>query len=187
MTIKNLTDKIIKDANDQKEEILKESKRQVKRIIEESDNKIKELEKRNEEEINALASQNIKRVESSASRNAKIKINLIKRNILDEIFNETLGRLENVDNKEYEKLIINILSKLELNKEGVFFIPKKKEVLIKSILSKLKFQNKVENLNNFNSDFIFKSKNLEYNFDFRKILDSKRKELEIEISKVLFK
>lgn len=184
-SIDNIVDKLIVKANKEKEEILKEANNEASQIREEA------LAKANYEKdrIWSDAKQEADKASSSITQHTAIRsrdaVNLEKEKIIDEVFDRAKAKLKNLDDKRYEEILNRELKKYDgsLN----LYIPKDKKIdssftkKMERAFSKVK----VINDENVESGFIIEQGKIRYNYDFSKVIDFKKNDLEAKVVEIL--
>jgi len=130
MPIKDIKEKIIKDAIAEKEKLYKEVNMVVKELEDDFEKEIKNLKDNILDRYNQEAEIKEKNILTEAKLEANKKILTEKQSILNKVFDETARRISNLDRTEYLKLIENIIiENIESGDETLFISQKDKEII----------------------------------------------------------
>lgn len=195
--VKNITSKILKGAEVERDSILAASEEEKNKIISAVINKAKELETEILSKAQLEGKSRQERIISSAKlkvRNDKLSQ---KQAVMDEVFEEAINRLCSLSHKQLEDFIRkSILSMnidgdehLILNGHGLkvigfeFMDSLNKELKDKGLKGELRLLKKE---GNFRGGFILEKNGIEINNTYEALIESVRDELEFEVAKVLF-
>lgn len=195
--IKNLTSKILKDAEERREEILASANNEKEKILSKRKEEAKKAEAEMIEKAKSEAQSKKERIVSSAElevRNNKLKA---KQEIINEIFEKSVIELCNIkdsDLKEFFKAVVlnsNItgVENVILNESGKKAITEEvigevnKELAKKGQKGELTLSDETRN---FKGGFILEKDGIEINNTFEALVSSLRDELEFEVARVLF-
>ncbi|MCK5591632.1 MAG: V-type ATP synthase subunit E [Candidatus Pacebacteria bacterium] len=186
MSLSDITEKIIKEAEEKAEQIGKESAAQIV-SIEEGTKKISAEKK----EAHALSIKNIlaenkKRVSAAADHETKISLEREKRAELDNIFSTTLKKLESLDDNDYSKILSSLLKNLPKNISGIAACPAKRISITKKVLQENGITVDITEDNTISGGIIIRENKAEYNLTFTRKMEDMKKSLEIEVSSILF-
>ncbi|MDF2677010.1 MAG: hypothetical protein K0Q97_1324 [Bacillota bacterium] len=193
MSIENITEKILAEANDVAFAILQKADSQSLEIINEAKNKANDLI--NEE---ALKSQNDaevlkQRKVSAAQLQAKKMVLSAKQESINKSFDEALKKLSDIPEEVYINFILSEIDKssfvegeLVLNEKDKKNIGEKLVILANEKLNtnKIKLSDKTIQAS---GGFVLKNGNIEINSTFETILSSIKDELTFEVANVIFK
>lgn len=195
--VKNITSKILKDAEVERDSILATSEDEKNRIISKRVNSAKVLES----EILSKAEQEGKSKKDRIISSAKLKVRndklAQKQAVIDAVFNEALSKLSTLSVDELSSFIRrSILSmdiegdeNLILNQEGLkvigldFIDSLNAELKNKGLKGEIRLLKKE---GNFKGGFILEKNGIEVNNTYEALISSIRDELEFEVAKVLF-
>lgn len=187
---KNLINRIIDNAEVKKNEIVNRAKEEANKII---DSKIIDANKIKEQIIFKAHSDGEqlknKIISKSESNIRKSRLNFRKQ-ILDDLFMESLERLVKLDKIKLKKYIAYKLDNLDLEGEYVLIIPKTYnsydfEDLISSNSYKFVIT-KIKPSDILKGGFILEREGTLINYSFEIIMEFVREEIEFEVSKILF-
>ena len=192
--INNLTSKILRDAEERKDNILASAEEEKNKILSKKIAKAKELEKEIIHKAEVEAKSRKERIISSASlkvRNNKLSA---KQEVIKEVFEKSIDVLSSISGDDFLRFIKNsILSlgeigeqNLILNKEGMelvdlTFIYDLNQSLVDK--GNIKLSPKV---GNFKGGFILERNGIEINNTYEALVSSLKDELEFEVANVLF-
>ena len=192
--INNLTSKILRDAEERKENILASAEEEKNKILSKKIAKAKELEKEIIQKAEVEAKSRKERILSSDSlkvRNNKLSA---KQEVIKEVFENSIDVLSSITGDDFLRFIKNsILSlgeigeqNLILNKEGMELIDL---TFIYDLNQSLGDKGNIKlssNIGNFRGGFILESNGIEINNTYEALVSSLRDELEFEVANVLF-
>ena len=192
----NITSKIIKDAEEKRDEILNAAQVESDSIIAKETKKAKNLEVELIEKAKIEAKARENRVISNARlkvRNNELKA---KQDMISKVFEKAVERLNSLSTLEYKEYILRALDSLDLEGTEILIINKKDEDVINNKFL-LDLNNKLIGLGkkgkisiltngNFDRGFILDRNGIQINNTFESLVKSLRSELELEVTKVLF-
>ena len=195
--LNNITSKIIKDAEEKRDEILNAAQVESDSIIAKETKKAKNLEVELIEKAKIEAKARENRVISNARlkvRNNELKA---KQDMISKVFEKAVERLNSLSTLEYKEYILRALDSLDLEGTEILIINKKDEDVINNKFL-LDLNNKLIGLGkkgkisiltngNFDRGFILDRNGIQINNTFESLVKSLRSELELEVTKVLFK
>lgn len=195
--VKNITSKILKDAEVERDSILAASEDEKNKIISKRVNSAKALE----DEILSKAEQEGKSKKDRIISSAKLKVRndklAQKQSVIDNVFDEALNKLCTLSADELSNFIRrSILSmdiegdeNLVLNHEGLkvigleFMDSLNAELKDKGLKGEIRLLKKE---GSFRGGFILEKNGIEINNTYEALISSLRDELEFEVAKVLF-
>lgn len=194
--LNNITSKIIKDAEEKRDEILNAAQVESDSIIAKETKKAKNLEVELVEKAKIEAKARENRVISNARlkvRNNELKA---KQDMISKVFEKAVERLNSLSTLEYKEYILRALDSLDLEGTEILIINKKDEDVINNKFL-LDLNNKLIGLGkkgkisiltngNFDRGFILDRNGIQINNTFESLVKSLRSELELEVTKVLF-
>lgn len=193
-SLNNITSKILKDAEDRKNEILVAAEAEKESILSKKIAKAKDLEADKLKKAKLQAKSNVERGISSA--NLKVRNNKLaaKQEVINSTFNKSIEVLSNIKGEELLKFIkSSVLSlgnigeqKMILNKSGMesidlTFIYELNEEL--GDRGNIKLSSKVKD---FKGGFILEKDGIQINYTFEALVNSLKDELEYEVASILF-
>ena len=195
--VKNLTSKILKDAEERKESILNAANEERAKIIakKEAAAKMEEASMLEKAKIEAKTRQ--ERIVSSAelkARNEKLKA---KQEVIDSVFEKSINELCSMSDEDLKNFIKNMIINSDITgDENIILNEKGKSVVDNSLLntinSELKEKGKKgeltisDEVRNFRGGFILEKDGIEINNTFEDLVNSSRDDLEFEVAQVLF-
>lgn len=193
MSIENITEKILAEANDAASAILQKAESQSLEIINEAKSKANDflnneaLKSENDAEI--LKQRKV----SAAQLQAKKMLLSAKQESINKSFEEALKKLNNISEEVYINFILSEIEKssllegeLVLNEKDKKNIGEKLVILANEKLNtnKIKLSNRTIQAS---GGFVLKNGNIEINSTFETILSSIKDELTFEVANVIFK
>ena len=192
--IKNLTSKIIEDAEDKKEVILSEAEKEKNKILSKKQEEARKTEKAIIEKAEIEAISRKERIISSSkleARNEKLKA---KQEVISEIFEMSIESLCNISEEEFKEFVrltilnINIVGeqKIILNATGKKVIDSEFLLEInKELKSKATITLNAET-RNFKGGFILEKDGIEINNTFEALVNSLKDDLSTDVASMLF-
>ncbi|GAA0070202.1 V-type ATP synthase subunit E family protein [Clostridium sardiniense] len=195
--VNNLTSKILKDAEERKDNILKAANEEKAKIIAKKEAIAKSEEEVMVEKAKMEAKTRHERIVSSAELKARNEKLAAKQSIIDSVFEQSIEELCKMSDDDMKKFIKDmILSSDIAGDEKIILNEKGKSVLDGTLLvqinSELKSKGKKGELTvsnevrNFKGGFILEKDGIEINNTFEDLVNSSRDELEFEVANVLF-
>ena len=194
--LNNITSKIIKDAEEKRDEILNTAKAQGDSIISKEVKKAKSLEVELIEKAKIEAKTRENRVISNAKlsvRNNELKA---KQDIIGKVFERAVERLNSLSTLEYKEYVLNTLNSLDLDgTETIIINEKDKDVINNEFLSNVnkklisegkKGEISVKLNGKFSGGFVLDKNGIQINNTFESLVKSLRSDLELDVSKILF-
>lgn len=190
--VKNVTSKILKDAEAGKENILAAAEEEKNKILSKKASAANEIAQEILQKAEADAKSKKERVISSAKLKVRNNKLAAKQEIIDEVFEKSINKLTELSKEQFLNFVKNsILSMnltgkqtLILNETGLKFVDDSfieelnKEAKATIALSKI--------AGNFKGGFILENNGIEINSTYEALVSSLRDELEFEVAKVLF-
>ena len=190
--VKNITSKILKDAEARKENILAAAEEEKNKILSKKASAANEIAQEILQKAETDAKSKKERVISSAKLKVRNNKLAAKQEIIDEVFENSINKITELPKEQFLNFLKNsILSMnltgkqtLILNETGLKFVDDSfigelnKEVKATIILSK--------KIGNFKGGFILENNGIEINSTYEALVSSLRDELEFEVAKVLF-
>lgn len=190
--VKNITSKILKDAEAGKENILAAAEEEKNKILSKKASAANEIAQEILQKVEADAKSKKERVISSAKLKVRNNKLAAKQEIIDEVFEKSINKLTELSKEQFLNFVKNsILSMnltgkqtLILNETGLKFVDDSfidelnKEAKATIALSKT--------AGNFKGGFILENNGIEINSTYEALVSSLRDELEFEVAKVLF-
>lgn len=195
--VKNITSKILKDAEVERDSILAAAEEEKNKIISKRVNNAKELEKEILAKAELEANSKKERIISSAKLKVRNDKLAEKQSVMNGVFEEAINRLCSISTEEFESFIKrSILSmdiegdeNLILNEEGLKIIGLEFMDELNKALKDKGLNGEVRLLKkegNFKGGFLLEKNGIEINSTYEALIESLRDELEFEVAKVLF-
>ena len=184
--VKNITSKILKDAEAGKENILAAAEEEKNKILSKKASAANEIAQEILQKAEADAKSKKERVISSAKLKVRNNKLAAKQEIIDEVFEKSINKLTELSKEQFLNFVKNLTGKqtLILNETGLKFVDDSfidelnKEAKATIALSKT--------AGNFKGGFILENNGIEINSTYEALVSSLRDELEFEVAKVLF-
>lgn len=195
MALEDILKKIEEKHHKDVKHIENETKEKCRQIKQEIDKEIKELRKKSEDAISSGA----QRLKENMLQDARLKtakeLLKVKSNILEEVFKTALGKLEELPFKDYVSWMQRVIPQIIEPDENEIVLPGKLlkdggiDKFIKDINKKLNGVGRIKlskNTKEITGGFILKKPKKETDCSFKSILEEKRNNLKVKISKLLF-
>ena len=192
--LNNITSKILKDAEDRKNEILAKAEEEKQSILSKKIAKAKDLEAEKLKKAKLEAKSNVERAISSAKLKIRNNKLAVKQEIINSTFIKSIEVLANLKGEEFLSFIkSSVLSlgnigeqKMILNKAGMesidlTFIYELNEAL--GDRGNIKLSSEVKD---FKGGFILEKDGIQMNYTFEALVNSLKEELEYEVASILF-
>ena len=190
--VKNITSKILKDAEAGKENILAAAEEEKNKILSKKASAANEIAQEILQKAEADAKSKKERVISSAKLKVRNNKLAAKQEIIDEVFEKSINKLTELSKEQFLNFVKNsILSMnltgkqtLILNETGLKFVDD-------SFINELNKEAKAtialsKTAGNFKGGFILENNGIEINSTYEALVSSLRDELEFEVAQVLF-
>ena len=190
--VKNMTSKILKDAEAGKENILAAAEEEKNKIISKKVSSAIEIAQEILEKAEVEAKSKKERVISSAKLKVRNNKLAAKQEIIDEVFEKSIDKLTKLSKEDFLNFVKNAISSMNLsgkqtlilNEEGLKFVD---EAFIDELNKNVDAQIILgETPGKFKGGFILENNGIEINSTYEALVSSLRDELEFEVAKVLF-
>ena len=190
--VKNMTSKILKDAEAGKENILAAAEEEKNKILSKKVSSANEIAQEILEKAEVEAKSKKERVISSAKLKVRNNKLAAKQEIIDEVFEKSIDKLTKLSKEDFLNFVKNAIFSMNLsgkqtlilNEEGLKFVD---EAFIDELNKNLDAQIILgETAGNFKGGFILENNGIEINSTYEALVSSLRDELEFEVAKVLF-
>lgn len=190
--VKNITSKILKDAEAGKENILAVAAEEKDKIISKKVNNANEIAQEILDKAEVEAKSKKERVISSAKLKVRNNKLAAKQEIIDEVFEKSIDKLTKLSKKEFLSFVENTILSMNLTGKHTLIL---NEAGLKSVTPAFieKLNKKIdaqitlsETKGNFKGGFILENNGIEINSTYEALVSSLRDELEFEVAKVLF-
>lgn len=190
--VKNITSKILKDAEAGKENILAVAAEEKDKIISKKVSSANEIAQEILDKAEVEAKSKKERVISSAKLKVRNNKLAAKQEIIDEVFEKSIDKLTKLSKKEFLSFVENTILSMNLTGKHTLIL---NEAGLKSVTPAFieKLNKKIdaqitlsETKGNFKGGFILENNGIEINSTYEALVSSLRDELEFEVAKVLF-
>lgn len=192
MSIINLQNKIISNADNEALEIIKVAEIEAKKIIEKAQAEKEEILKSVEESLKLDKENIIKRKASVASIDGRKSSLLNKQNLIDKCFNQAMNHISSMDRDKYIDVLVKMSKGSGLTEGILTFNEKDKNEIGNIVVARL---NEEISDGNFTLDentakiiggYFISTKKIRINNSIEAVVSDKKKELIQEVSKILF-
>ncbi len=192
MALKDIVEKIIKDAEEEGKKKVKEAEEKAEEILKEAQERSKELKKKIIERAEKEAAEEKKRIIALAKLEARNKLLEKKKIFIKEVFQEASKRISRVSNEKYRSFLKKvILEAAESGEEDIILSERDRELVDAKFLEEinqelqkmgkkgsLKFSSETREIK---GGVILKKNGLEINSSLETLLEELRLEKEKEI------
>jgi V/A-type H+-transporting ATPase subunit E len=190
--MERIRESILAEARTQAEAIIKEAEDSVKEMEQQAEKRAEELTKNRLERAKVEAQDAQKRMLSMAELELKKQSLEAKQSIIDQAFDKTLAKLNNLPEEKYAAMIVSALGSVGLKGGEELIVPPQdrerfQKGLLKRINDKLGFELKLSDEDRgIQGGFIVKVDGVEINNSFETLLRMEREKVESEIADILF-
>ena len=186
MSLSDITEKIIKEAEEKAVLLSKETATQVTSIEEETKKMIAEKQQSYSESIKKILADNKKKISAAAEHKTKLSLESMKRTELDNVFDNALKELESANDDKYYKILISLLKDLPKNISGIAVCPAKRISITKKAFQESAINIDVTEDDTVSGGIIIRENNIQYDLTFKRKMEDVKKSLEIEVASILF-
>ncbi|MDD4288874.1 MAG: V-type ATP synthase subunit E [Candidatus Caldatribacteriota bacterium] len=197
MPIKDIKDKILENAFQEKDKIIEEAKNEVEKIKEEAKNEIEKIKNNILQDYKQEADIKENKIITEAKLNANKDILSEKQLILEEIFLEAERRIQKLDNQRYKKFIENLIfENIELGNETIYISEKDQKIIdnafIENINKKLISNHKKGKLKlseksiSIRGGVVLGTEDIKKNASLEIMLERTKEDIETKLNKFLF-
>ena len=190
--VKNITSKILKDAEAGKENILATATEEKNKIISKKVSSANEIAQEILDKAEVEAKSKKERVISSAKLKVRNNKLAAKQEIIDEVFEKSIDKLTKLSKEEFLNFVKNTISSMNLTgKQTLILIETGLKFVDAAFIEELNKKVNAEitlseTAGNFKGGFILENNGIEINSTYEALVSSLRDELEFEVAKVLF-
>ena len=190
--VKNITSKILKDAEAGKENILAAAEEEKNKILSKKASAANEIAQEILQKAEADAKSKKERVISSAKLKVRNNKLAAKQEIIDEVFEKSINKLTELSKEQFLNFVKNSILSMNLTGKQTLIL---NETVLKfvyySFINELNKEAKAtialsKTAGNFKGGFILENNGIEINSTYEALVSSLRDELEFEVAKVLF-
>ena len=190
--LNNITSKIIKDAEVERESILAKAAEEKSKILAKKEDSANEIAKELLEKAQVEAKSKKERVISGAKLKVRNDKLAAKQQVIDEVFEKSIEKLTKLSKEEFLNFVteailsMNLSGKhnLVLNREGLSLVD---DNFITELNSKINAEIVLsKTTGNFKGGFVLENNGIEINNTYEALVSSLRDDLEFEVAKVLF-
>ena len=186
MSLSDITEKIIKEAEEKTVLLSKETATQVTSIEEETKKIIAKKQQSYSESIKKILADNKKKISAAAEHKTKLTLESMRRTELDNVFDNALKELESADDDKYYKILTSLLRDLPKNISGIVTCPAKRISVTKKAFQESAINIDVTEDNTISGGVIIRENNTQYDLTFKRKMEDVKKSLEIEVASILF-
>ena len=194
MSLEDLKQKIISDANAEANVIKQEAKSEIDTVKKEAQEKLSELLKEAEKEAERIAEEKRQNIITLARMNSKNKVLAKKQEIIEKVFEEAFVRLTNMTADEFRGFIKQILQNYNPDKDTLVYVGKKnKDMIDASFIDAINKDSKsrgkfvlADSKKDFDYGIYLITDWIEIDFTFEGLIKNIRSEIEMDIINILF-
>lgn len=190
--VKNITSKILKDAEAGKENILAAAEEEKNKILSKKASAANEIAQEILQKAEADAKSKKERVISSAKLKVRNNKLAAKQEIIDEVFEKSINKLTELSKEQFLNFVKNSILSMNLTgKQTLILNETELKFVDDSFIDELNKEAKAtialsKTAGNFKGGFILENNGIEINSTYEALVSSLRDELEFEVAKVLF-
>jgi len=196
MSLVDLTEKIISDAQEEAARIEKDSTAEAEEIIAHARNELEKEREKLRKEAERIANEKYQNIVTLARINARNKVLETKQKLIDEVFSTVKKKIGDMSPEDFKKYAFRLLSSFLPEEETMLLVGKKycsiiDEDFVKNLNVKIRGKcsgkyvlDKKEP--KFDNGFYLVTKNVQIDLTFDSILKSIREDMELEVINILF-
>lgn len=185
MAVADLVNKINDDTRVECEAILSEAREEVAKIEKATESRIEALRQKNAQEIQALLDATRRKVESSAEREGKLKLEALKRQLLDEVFATAEKKILELNDSDYQAFLEKQLTDLPDGLKAVAVVPSERVNVTKKALKSAGVQVSEIEEADFKAGVLLRGSDFEFDLSVGRILSEVKAKREMEIANEL--
>lgn len=178
----HIVNRILEDAENEKKQILKQAEFEKKKLIKEREDARWKKSREMLEKANKDAQHMKESILNQAQADARDEMLKTKRTILDEVFLKASIEMQNMNDDEYVKFLKNMTANFKFKDTMISYVPLGRGKAAESVLKTAVLEDET-----LKSGFVIKDGNIYYDFQIDKLIESKREDLEVKLSDILFK
>lgn len=197
MGIEKINERILEEAQDEKNAILEEANARALDIKARSDQKAEEVRRALREKFRKIGEEEERKILSISQLELRKSLLAEKQALIDEVFEKSKEKLQKLPSETYQKLILQMLVRSAVTGDEEILISKADRgkitpELVTMANNNLKKSGAKGNLKlsdetrTMIGGFVLKSKDFEINNTFDALIKGQREELETKIAKILF-
>ena len=195
--VEKIKQKIMQDAEAKTNEILEKARLQAKEIVEKAKQKAEARAKEISQKSAYDVSEKKRIINSIVELEMRKDILAAKQQLINEVFEKVLERLNNLDNDRYEQIIFEMLmASIDSGDEEIVMSEARKEKLSADFVNKLnkalEREGKKGNIKlsdetrDISGGFVLKSQGVEVNNSFEAVIRLYRDEIEPKVAEIFF-
>jgi V/A-type H+-transporting ATPase subunit E len=187
MALSDITQKILDDAKKDAKELLLRTKKDVSRIEKDTKVKIEDLKQEQKQQLESIFAQAKQERISLYKQKIKNLIDGKKRALLDGVFNKALDQMSSISKKDHEAYVKKSLGNVPKGLQDVtVWVGEQHEKYLRPLI-----ENQLKNVSvqvspDVQIGCIVQGSDFEFDMTFENQLQSKKKELEVEVASILF-
>lgn len=185
MSIAEVKNKLVTDTEEKVSRINNDSERKILEIKKDLQAEKKKLEETSLTEIARKLEVKKRKHHSSLSRETKLRTEKAKREIIEDILSSSLLELKGIDDEKLKNFVEKILKEIPKNIKGEVLVPNGKINFFKHLLSSHPSLS-IEESKTIEGGFKVSGIDYLYDFTFTNLLQLKKSDLELKLSRILF-
>jgi vacuolar-type H+-ATPase subunit E/Vma4 len=186
MALSDITQKIKSDAEEQASLIAKEAEIAVEEIAKEVEGKKEELTALHEEKVARRLKRNEEHIRQSAKRVGKQEVEAAKRAALNSAFEAAYEALVSLPEAKYEDMLTKLLRDVDATDDVVVHAPENRLAETNAACKSAGLKAEIVADTSLEGGVIVLGKGFEYDLSFKKLMENKRDNLEIDVANILF-
>ncbi|MBU1164308.1 hypothetical protein KKA15_01965 [Patescibacteria group bacterium] len=186
MALDDIKKAILDEAKREAEKAKTEGKKEVDKVIKRWSDRVEEKVQDIIITANKKADQKIQQAQLKIKASNQTEILKKKQKIINTIYDQVLGKLKNLSEKEYISLMQKLISKLPDVGGEIISVKGKTKQLEKVLIAAGREYHVSEDTVSGTGGFIFKSEKVDINSTFEALVENLRASSEVEVAKILF-
>lgn len=186
MTLNDITQTILDEANEKKAAIERETRERVTEIANETERLKKEYTQDHNAQLERDIEHRREQTRARATQEVQRERERTKRSEIDDVYTQVYTKLTNCPSEEYTSLVTRLAEELPKDLDGTVHVPRERQTETQQALASAGIT-----LSNTPSDaisggFIATTDTAEYDYSFEKLVTHAREKTELEVAQTLF-
>jgi len=186
MALRDITQKIISDSNVESERIKKGAEAKSLEIAREKDASIVALKKEFQVKLERELKEQKKRARSQAEQEGRLAEDRARYEMITEVREKANSELSEMSDSEYKEILKTLMKRVPKGSCQSLVLPENREVITKEAAKELGLEVGSFEKGDFESGFVVKTADSEYNFIFSKLINEVLSDKEDKIASMLF-
>ena len=186
MSITDITDTILAEANEKKEEISRETEQEEARIREETARRKQEMKQEHDETLERDKEHRRQQARARANQEAKQTLEQSRRDHINAVYRDAAEKLINLDSDQYRDTIERCASELPTLPSGTVFVPTDRADETREALQKAGVDLETEPSDSLRGGFVINTDKAEYDYSFDGLIENVQHRTELDVARMLF-